>query len=92
MRVGGSVASPRKIVDAPLSFPNPAKTSDVRGSVVVELHLAEDGSVVDTHVLRSIPPLDAAAVAAVRQWKFEPAVVDNEPIEMLVIVAVPFGR
>jgi len=91
MRAGGRIASPRKIVDASPSYPN-AATADIRGNVVVELHLAEDGTVADTHVLRSIPALDAAAVAAARQWKFEPAVVDNEPIEMLVIVAVPFGR
>jgi TonB family C-terminal domain len=61
MRVAGGIASPRKIVDVAPAYPERARASNVRGTVVVELHLGEDGSVVDTHVLRSIPALDAAA-------------------------------
>ena len=42
------------------------------------------GSVKEARMLRSIPMLDDAAVAAIRQWKFEPTLLNGEAAETRV--------
>jgi TonB family protein len=48
----------------------------------------------DAQVLRSIPMLDAAAVAAVRQWRFQAAGPDGrpDPLTITVPVIIPASR
>jgi hypothetical protein len=46
--------------------------------------------VIDTSVLRSIPMLDDAAQHAVMQWRFEPALLNGEPIEVEMVVTINF--
>ena len=52
--------------------------------------IGEDGSVIATTVLRSISALDQAAVDAVRQWVFEPTVLNGEPVEIEMTVTINF--
>jgi len=44
-----------------------------------------------TRVLKSIPQLDAAAVRAVRKWRFQPALSDGKPVVVWVAVPVKFS-
>ena len=44
----------------------------------------------DVEVLRSVPLLDEAAVAAVRQWRYEPMLVDGVPEPVLMTLTVNF--
>ena len=41
-------------------------------------------------VLRSIPLLDAAAIEAVKQWQYEPMIVNGKAIPIPLTVTVPF--
>ncbi len=41
-------------------------------------------------ILRSIPALDQAAIAAVKQWKYEPLVIKGKPVGVLFTVTVRF--
>jgi protein TonB len=58
--------------------------------VILEAVIAEDGSVRDVRVLRSIPLLDAAAMEAVRQWRFSPTLLNGEPVPIVMTVTVAF--
>ena len=49
-----------------------------------------DGKIEGTHVLRSIPFLDAAAVEAVRQWEYTPTLLNGSPVSLLMTVIVTF--
>lgn len=62
----------RKIVDVPPVYPEAARQSRVMGVVILEITVQPDGTVTNARVLRSIPLLDAAAIHAVRQWRYEP--------------------
>ena len=55
------------------------QAAGVQGMVVVELAVAADGTVRDARVLCSVPLLDEAALAAVRQWRFAPAGPEGRP-------------
>jgi len=58
--------------------------------VIIEATIDERGNVTAARVLRSAPLLDDAALAAVRQWKFTPALLNGEPIPVVMTVTVNF--
>jgi len=90
VRIGGTIRPPIKIRDVKPAYPDDARAARVQGVVIIEVTLGVDGSVVDTYVLRSVPMLDAAALEAVRQWRFAPTVLDGEPVEAIMTVTVNF--
>jgi len=90
--VGGKIRSPQKIVDVAPIYPPIALASGIEGVVILETVIEADGSVRDVHVLRSIPLLDAAAVEAVRQWRFTPTLLNGEPVPVVMTVTVAFRR
>ena len=90
VRVGGNVRPPVKLVDVPPVRPEPAERANVRGIVIVEVTIDIDGMVKDARVLRSIPMLDAAALEAVRQWRYEPTMLNGKPVPVIMTVPVAF--
>jgi protein TonB len=44
-----------------------------------------------TLVIRGHPELNAAAVAAVTQWRFQPAIVDGKPVATWRAIPVKFS-
>lgn len=52
-----------------------------QGVTIVQAVIGADGTVERVRVLRSVhPEFDRAILAAVSQWKFEPATLDGEPV------------
>ncbi|MFN7980930.1 MAG: energy transducer TonB [Vicinamibacterales bacterium] len=90
VRVFAGVSAPMKLQDAAPAYPVMARTTGVQGLVIIEATIDGSGNVVATKVLRSVPLLDAAAVDAVRQWKYAPARLNGEPIPVLITVTVNF--
>jgi len=89
-RVGGDIKPPRKIGDVVPVYPQIARAAHVSGVVIIEATIDEAGTVRDTRVLRSIPLLDAAALEAVRQWRFTPTVLNGQVIPIVMTVTVNF--
>jgi protein TonB len=58
--------------------------------VIIEATIDPDGRVADAKVLRSIPQLDEAAVAAVRQWEFTPTNLNGVAVPVIMTVTVNF--
>ena len=90
VRIGGSVRPPVKLVDVPPVRPEQAERANVRGIVIVEVTIDADRTVKDARVLRSIPMLDAAALEAVRQWRYEPTTVYGNAVPVIMTVTVSF--
>jgi TonB family protein len=62
-------------------YPPAAKEARITGTVILRVLVGRTGEVEDVEVLKGLPKgLSAAAVAAVRQWRFEPATVDGKPV------------
>jgi protein TonB len=76
----------------PPAYPPRAVEFGLTGTVLVRARVAPDGATEETRVWRSSGHalLDAAAVAAVRRWAFEPASVDGRRVEAWVEVPVHF--
>jgi protein TonB len=90
VRVGGSVKEPKKIKSVAPVYPQEAKEAGIQGVVILETLIEKDGTVGDIKVLRSVPLLEAAAVDAVKQWVYEPTLMDGEPVQVLMVVTVNF--
>lgn len=90
LRPGGAIKSPKKIKEVLPVYPAIARAARVGGTVILEAIIDETGSVRDVRVLRSIPLLDAAAIDAVRQWQFTPALLNGQPVPVVMTVTVAF--
>ena len=88
--IRGPTNAPRKIRDVAPIYPEAARQAKVSGIVILELQLDVNGSVTVVRILRSIPLLDAAAIEAVRQWQYEPMIVNGKAIPIPLTVTVPF--
>ena len=65
VRPGGQIRPPTKVHDASPVYPAIAQSARVQGVVIIQATIGVDGAVVDATVLRSVPLLDEAALAAV---------------------------
>lgn len=70
----------------PLIFPNPGilpwqVPSGVEGNVIVEVTIDEQGNVTETKVLQGLGHgIEEKVVAALRNWRFRPAIMDGRAI------------
>jgi protein TonB len=73
-------------------YPESARRRDVQGLVLLEAILDREGRVEPAvKVLKSIPMLDAEAVAAVRQWRFQPARNrGGDPVRVVLEIPIRF--
>ncbi len=92
VRVGGRVKAPIKIKDVRPIYPAVAESARVSGAVTVEATVGPDGRVIDARVVRSVPLLDQAAIDAVSQWEYKPALLNGAPVPVLVTVRIDFTR
>jgi len=75
---------PKVISRAPISYPKNALRKHIKGYVVINLLIAEDGSVEIAKVLDSSPPgvFDSAALSGVRSWRFSPAQYKGKAVKI----------
>ena len=67
-----------RFAEAP--YPEEEKAQGHAASVTLEIAVGETGAVIDAQVVGSAgPAFDAAALAAVKQFTFEPAEIDDKP-------------
>ena len=93
VRVGGNIRAPRKIENVPPEYPQRLVEAGLQGKVVVEAVVGVDGRVVRTRALtmEAHPDFAKAAVEAVRQWRYEPTLLNGAPIEVVMTVTVDFS-
>ena len=82
---------PEALVRVPPSYPDPAREAGVQGSVLLEAFVCACGEVSDVRVVQSVPMLDQAAIDAVRQWLFKPALSGGEAVAVWVAIPVRFS-
>ena len=67
-----------------------AQRARVEGVVILEAVIDAQGRVASVRILRSIALLDQAAVDAVRQWRFTPALLNEQAVPVFMTVTVNF--
>ncbi|MBU8894617.1 TonB family protein [Corallococcus sp. M34] len=98
--VGGDALTLKQVSRPPVvltqvapQYPRRAKDERVTGLVLVRVIIGTDGKVEPEHtrVMRSVAGLDEAAVAAVSQWRFSPALGrEGRPVRVIVDIPMNF--
>jgi TonB family protein len=92
-RPGGAVTAPRLINEVKPKYTNEALRDKIQGTVVLELIVTSDGRPSQIRVVRSLDRggLDAEALSAVAQWRFEPGRLAGAPVDVLVTIMLDFS-
>jgi protein TonB len=90
-RPGGSVTTPRVVAEVRPRYTSEALEERIQGTVVLELVVRATGRPAEIRVIRSLDPgLDAQAIIAASQWRFEPGRLAGRPVDVQVVVMMDF--
>ncbi len=90
-RVGGGISAPTAVSAPDPDYTEEARRAKKQGTCVLWLIVDSNGHPRDIHVARSLGfGLDAKAMEAVKQWRFQPALKDGKPVDVQISVEVEF--
>jgi protein TonB len=72
------------------SYPPIARLARVQGTVELQAIISKTGTIENLTVLSGQPMLVKSAIEAVRQWRYRPYLLNNEPIEVETEITVNF--
>lgn len=91
MSVGGGVSAPVVVHSVEPEFTEDARKANFQGTVSIQLIVDSQGNPQDVRVMHSLGMgLDQKAVDAVRQYKFRPAMYQNHPVAVQMVIEVDF--
>jgi TonB family protein len=92
IRVGGNVQAVKLISKVNPSYPDDAQAEGVEGTVMLKAVISKDGGLLSvTRVSNGVDPrLVSAAMAAVPLWRYQPTLLNGEPVEVITTIAVIF--
>lgn len=84
--------SARVLRRGPLSFPPEARAKNISGFVTLEILVSPTGDGSQVRVISAEPPgvFEAAAMAAIKDWKFEPALASGQAVASWVTQRIRF--
>lgn len=84
---------PRPVSRMPPKYPERARKKGISGRVELSLLISAAGAVQDARVLSATPVgiFEEAALAAVRGWRFQPAMYEGRPVAIRVTLPLSFG-
>lgn len=86
----GSVLNGKALALPPPTYPPLARKAHLSGTVTVQVLIDEQGNVTDAHAVDGHPLLQAACVAAARQAKFSPTLLEGEPVKVTGVIKYNF--
>jgi TonB family protein len=86
----GRIEPPKLVKEVLPVYPEAARQAKVEGLVILGVRTDVKGKVKAARILRSVPDLDQAALATVKQWEYEPLVVNGKAVEAVFTVTVRF--
>jgi protein TonB len=90
IRVGGMVEQAKLIFQPKPEYPPLAKMARIQGVVRLEAIISKDGTIQDLKVVSGHPLLVKAALEAVQRWRYQPTLLNGEPVEVVTEVDVNF--
>jgi len=90
VKVTGDVKPPKIVNQVEPVYPEDARKQGIEGTVILEATADIEGNVQDVKVLRGVEGLNQAAVDAVKQWTYEPMMINGKPKPVVFTVTVRF--
>ena len=72
-------------------YPSEATAQKLHGPVILQATIGRDGAVEDLKILRGSFVLSKAAIAAVKQWRFQPYTINGHPAEIQTLLTINFS-
>jgi len=72
-------------------YPTLAKSARVQGDVVLSAVISTNGDIENLQLVSGHPMLVPAAIAAVKQWKYQPYLLNGQPVEVETTITVIFA-
>jgi TonB family protein len=93
VRVGGSIRVPQKVQHVNPVYPSSMREAGREGRVLIDAVIGIDGAVHAARVLSAHvhPDFAAAALDAVREWRFTPTLLNGDAVEVRMTVTVDFS-
>jgi TonB family protein len=91
IRVDGAVQQTRLIRRVAPVYPPLARQARVQGVIRLSAIIAKDGTVQDLSLISGHPLLTPAALEAVKQWLYQPTIINNQPVEVITRIDVNFS-
>jgi len=89
--IGSNVKAPTLVDRVEPILPPDERAASITGVVIVETKINDRGTVDDVKILKPLPfGMDQAAADAVRGWTFHPAMLDDQPVPVVVNLMVNF--
>jgi protein TonB len=73
------------------TYPALARSARIQGQVVLQAIISKQGAIENLQVMSGHPMLVPAAIEAVRQWRYRPYILNNEPVEVETQITVNFS-
>jgi TonB family protein len=73
------------------AYPQEATAQKMHGAVVLQATIGRDGTVEDLKIVRGSFVLSKAAIAAVKQWQFQPYMINGRPVETQTFITINFN-
>jgi protein TonB len=89
--VSSGVMTGMVLVKTTPTYPAIAKAARIQGTVVLQATISKTGTIENLRVLSGPPMLQAAALDAVKTWRYKPYLLNNEPVEVETQVNVVFN-
>src|SRR5271157_583750 len=87
----GEISAPLALRKVDPKYPQAMVLDHVEGEVILYGVIRHDGTVDSIQLVRGFDEqLDANAIEAFAQWKFQPATKDGQPVDLEAIVHIPF--
>jgi len=90
VRVGGQVEGAKLIFQVKPAYPEMARMARVQGAVRLEAVISKEGTVASLKVVSGPPLLVKAAFDAVARWRYQPTLLNGEPVEVATEIEVTF--
>jgi TonB family protein len=88
---GGQITPAENTYKKTPEYPKVARQIGANGVVEVEATIGIDGRVKNAKVIRGNPMLVKAAIDAVNEWKYKPALLNGKPVESPVQIKLNFA-
>ena len=91
LKVGGNVQAARIVNRVQPVYPPLARQTRISGTVRLHAIIGKDGTIQSLEVLSGHPLLQQAALDAVRQWRYQPTLLNGDPVDVDTTIDVIFS-
>ncbi|HTS24339.1 MAG TPA: TonB family protein [Bryobacteraceae bacterium] len=90
IKIGGAVQQAKLVRQPHPVYPPLAKQARISGVVKLSAIISRDGTIQKLEVISGHPLLVPAALEAVKQWVYQPTLLNGEPVEVVTQIDVNF--